>query len=113
MFPVLLARFHISSTLSTKHSTARLSSALVTVTLSPSDSKPLQYIVDPSNYQAYDQEIFNRHLPIWSTFEPGSTFKLVTYAAVLEAELMSLNDEFNSVGLKTCKYRNLTINAKK
>jgi len=53
---------------------------------------------DPSNYQAYDQEIFNRNLPIWSTFEPGSTFKLVTYAAVLEEELMTLEDEFNCVG---------------
>ncbi len=39
---------------------------------------------DLKNYQDYDQSIFNRNLPIWMSFEPGSTFKIVTYAAGLE-----------------------------
>jgi len=53
---------------------------------------------DPQHYQEYDQEIYNRNLPIWSTFEPGSTFKIVTYAATLEEELMELDDKFTCSG---------------
>jgi len=52
----------------------------------------------PANYQAYDQEIFNRNLPIWSTFEPGSTFKAITYAAALEEGVMAIDDEFSCIG---------------
>lgn len=32
---------------------------------------------DPNNYQKYDTETLNRNLPIWMTYEPGSTFKNV------------------------------------
>ena len=53
---------------------------------------------NPADYQSYDQEIFNRNLPIWSTFEPGSTFKLVTYAAALEEGVMELDDKFSCIG---------------
>lgn len=53
---------------------------------------------NPATYQDYDQEIFNRNLPIWSTFEPGSTFKIMTFAAALEEGLMELDDQFNCVG---------------
>ena len=28
------------------------------------------------HYQDYPQEIYNRNLPIWKSFEPGSTLKL-------------------------------------
>ena len=31
----------------------------------------------PSNYQDYTIEEINRNLPIWATYEPGSTFKIV------------------------------------
>lgn len=30
---------------------------------------------DSNNYQNYQTEVINRNLPIWMTFEPGSTFK--------------------------------------
>ena len=53
---------------------------------------------NPATYQDYDQTIFNRNLPIWSTFEPGSTFKIMTYAAALEEGVMELDDQFNCVG---------------
>ena len=33
---------------------------------------------DPNNYQSYDIEAINRNLPIWMSYEPGSTFKNVT-----------------------------------
>ena len=32
----------------------------------------------PSNYQDYSLEEINRNLPIWATYEPGSTFNIVT-----------------------------------
>ena len=31
----------------------------------------------PSNYQKYSKEELNRNLPIWATYEPGSTFNVV------------------------------------
>ncbi|MDB8544404.1 stage V sporulation protein D [Turicibacter sanguinis] len=53
---------------------------------------------EPENYQDYDQEIFNRNLPIWSTYEPGSTFKIVTFSAALEEGVMTLEDRFFDPG---------------
>jgi len=44
----------------------------------------------PSHYQDYTIEEINRNLPIWSTYEPGSTFKIVTLAASLEEKVVDL-----------------------
>ncbi|WP_371922537.1 peptidoglycan D,D-transpeptidase FtsI family protein [Sporosarcina sp. Marseille-Q4943] len=53
----------------------------------------------PSDYQDTDQTIYNRNLPVWMTFEPGSTFKIVTLAAGLEEKVIDLNhDHFNDPG---------------
>ena len=32
---------------------------------------------DPNTYQKYSQETLSRNLPVWSSYEPGSTFKNV------------------------------------
>lgn len=48
---------------------------------------------DPANYQKADPSIYNRNLPVWMTFEPGSTFKIVTLAAGLEEKLIDLHHE--------------------
>lgn len=53
---------------------------------------------NPSRYQDYDQAIYNRNLPIWKSYEPGSTFKVVTYAAGLEEKLFSLDENFFDPG---------------
>ncbi|KGX83758.1 stage V sporulation protein D [Pontibacillus marinus] len=47
----------------------------------------------PENYQHVDQEVYNRNLPVWSTYEPGSTFKIITLAATLEEGLVDLYDD--------------------
>jgi len=53
----------------------------------------------PSNYQDYTIEEINRNLPIWSTYEPGSTFKIITLAASLQEGIVDLdNDTFSDGG---------------
>ena len=32
---------------------------------------------DPNTYQKYSQETLSRNLPVWSSYEPGSTFNIV------------------------------------
>lgn len=32
---------------------------------------------DPNNYQNYNQQVLSRNLPIWATYEPGSTQNIV------------------------------------
>jgi len=54
---------------------------------------------DPSEYNNYTTEIINRNLPIWMTYEPGSTFKIITLAASLEEQVVDLeNDHFYDSG---------------
>ncbi|MFU0790855.1 stage V sporulation protein D [Virgibacillus proomii] len=47
----------------------------------------------PENYQEVDSTIFDRNLPIWSTYEPGSTFKIITLAAALEEGVVDLTKD--------------------
>ncbi|WP_055107468.1 stage V sporulation protein D [Paenibacillus ihumii] len=53
---------------------------------------------DPGNYQEYAAEVYNRNLPIWMTYEPGSTFKIITLAAALEEKKVNLNEGFFDPG---------------
>lgn len=53
----------------------------------------------PSNYQNYSTEVINRNLAIWATYEPGSTFKIITLAASIEEKTVDLlNDTFYDGG---------------
>ena len=47
----------------------------------------------PSEYQNYTTEVINRNLPVWMTYEPGSTFKIITLASALEEGLVDLDNE--------------------
>lgn len=47
----------------------------------------------PSKYQNYTTEEINRNLPIWMTYEPGSTFKIITLATALEEKIVDLNND--------------------
>ncbi|MED3624324.1 stage V sporulation protein D [Bacillus thermocopriae] len=48
---------------------------------------------DPANFRNVPQEVYNRNLPVWMTYEPGSTFKIITLAAALEEGKVNLEKE--------------------
>ena len=48
---------------------------------------------DPSNFEKVDSSIYNRNLPVWMTYEPGSTFKIITLSAALEEGVVNLEKE--------------------
>lgn len=57
---------------------------------------------EPSEYENYTTEVINRNLPIWMTYEPGSTFKIITLATALEENMVDLeNDHFFDSGATT------------
>jgi stage V sporulation protein D (sporulation-specific penicillin-binding protein) len=53
----------------------------------------------PTNYKDYSVETINRNHAIWATYEPGSTFKIITLAASVEEKTIDLlNDTFYDGG---------------
>ncbi|MBA4542544.1 MULTISPECIES: stage V sporulation protein D [Thermoactinomyces] len=52
----------------------------------------------PDQYQLTDPLVYNRNLPIWKTYEPGSTFKIITLAAAVQEHKVNLNEGFNDPG---------------
>lgn len=54
---------------------------------------------NPNQYQDYTQEVLSRNLPIWASYEPGSTFKIITTSAAVEEGVVDLNkDHFYDAG---------------
>lgn len=54
---------------------------------------------NPNNYKKYNNEVLNRNLPIWMTYEPGSTFKIITTASSVEEGTVDLyKDTFYDSG---------------
>ena len=54
---------------------------------------------NPNNYQKYSVETINRNMAIWASYEPGSTFKILTLsAAVNEGVVDLLKDTFYDGG---------------
>lgn len=52
-----------------------------------------------NNYKDYSIEEINRNLPVWATYEPGSTFKIITLSAALQENLVDLdNDTYTDTG---------------
>lgn len=55
---------------------------------------------DPNYYQKYSIESLNRNLPIFASYEPGSTFKIITTAASVEEKVVNLEkDHFYDTGV--------------
>ena len=54
---------------------------------------------DSNNYKKYDLETINRNLPIWKSYEPGSTFKIITLSAALEEKVINVfEDHYHDSG---------------
>jgi stage V sporulation protein D (sporulation-specific penicillin-binding protein) len=54
---------------------------------------------DPANFRNVEPDIYNRNLPVWSSYEPGSTFKIITLAAAVEEGKVDLEkDQFHDPG---------------
>mgnify|MGYP004522085739 FL=1 len=56
---------------------------------------------DPNNYKNYSSEVLSRNLPIWASYEPGSTQKIITTAASVEEKVIDIYNEhfFDSGGV--------------
>lgn len=54
---------------------------------------------NPNTYQKYSQDVLSRNLPVWSSYEPGSTFKIITMATSVEEKIIDIeNDHFYDPG---------------
>ena len=54
---------------------------------------------NPNNYKLFSTEVLNRNLPIWMTYEPGSTFKIITMSSAVEEKVIDIyNDHFFDSG---------------
>lgn len=54
---------------------------------------------DPNNYKDASIETINRNLPIWASYEPGSTFKIITTSAAVNEKVVDLfKDTFYDSG---------------
>ncbi len=47
---------------------------------------------DPTTYQKVEPSIYNRNLPVFMTYEPGSTFKIITLSAAIEEDVIDLEN---------------------
>ncbi len=54
---------------------------------------------NPNNYKSFDTTVLNRNLPIWMTYEPGSTFKIITMSSAVEEKVIDIfKDTFYDSG---------------
>ncbi|WP_419888564.1 stage V sporulation protein D [Neobacillus niacini] len=70
---------------------------IIAIAMDPNNGKILgmssRPTFDPANFRNVPQEVYNRNLPVWSSYEPGSTFKIITLAAALQEGKVNLEKE--------------------
>lgn len=47
----------------------------------------------PNSYKNYDIETINRNMAIWASYEPGSTFKILTISAAINERVVNLEKD--------------------
>ncbi|MGN7477235.1 penicillin-binding transpeptidase domain-containing protein [Solibacillus silvestris] len=54
---------------------------------------------DPTNFAEVEPSIYNRNLPVFMSYEPGSTFKIITLSAAIEEGVVDMeHDHFHDAG---------------
>lgn len=54
---------------------------------------------DPNNYKDANPNIYNQNIPIWKCYEPGSTFKIITFSSALNENLFDMDkDTYHDIG---------------
>lgn len=48
---------------------------------------------NPNQYQKEDKNIYNHNIPVWKTYEPGSTFKIITFSSGLNENLFDMDKD--------------------
>lgn len=48
---------------------------------------------NPNDYQNEDKDVYNQNIPIWKTYEPGSTFKIITFSSALNENLFDMDKD--------------------
>lgn len=76
---------------------------VIAIAMNPKNGEVLAMSSRPNfnsnEYKDYSTEVINRNLPIWMTFEPGSTMKITTYTAAINEGLINIfEDRFNDSG---------------
>ena len=78
----------------------------IAIAMNPKTGEVLAMASRPSfnsnEYKNASTEVINRNLPIWMTFEPGSTFKIISLSAALQEGVINLfEDNFTDSGAIT------------
>jgi len=70
---------------------------IIAIAMNPSNGEVLAMssrpTYQPDLYREVPAEVYNRNLPVWMTYEPGSTFKIITLAAAIEENKVNLTNE--------------------
>jgi stage V sporulation protein D (sporulation-specific penicillin-binding protein) len=48
---------------------------------------------NPNDYKSADKDVYNHNIPIWKTYEPGSTFKIITFSSALNENLFDMDKD--------------------
>lgn len=62
---------------------------------------------NPNHWTSVSKEIWDRNPAIWYNYEPGSTFKIITASAALDAGAVKPSDEFHDPGYATVGGRHI------
>ncbi len=48
---------------------------------------------NPNEYQSVDMSVYNQNGPIFKSYEPGSTFKIISFASALNEDLFDMDED--------------------